>query len=169
MGVLYVVEEPSIGLHHRDNMRLIHTLEGMRDLGNTLLVVEHDDETIRHADWVIDLGPGAGEKGGRIVAEGPPEVILKHKHSLTGAHPSGRKQIPLPRHRRNGSGASAVIKGARENNLKNLTVEIPLGKLICITGVSGSGKSSLMNEILYKALARQLNRAHIVPGAYDEI
>ncbi|HEY4718525.1 MAG TPA: excinuclease ABC subunit UvrA [Anaerolineales bacterium] len=169
MGVLYVLDEPSIGLHARDNERLLNTLTSMRDLGNTVLVVEHDEETIRRADWIIDLGPGAGEKGGRIVAEGPPEVILKHKHSLTGAYLSGRKQIPLPRHRRNGSGFSLVIKGARENNLKNLTVEIPLGKLICITGVSGSGKSSLMNEILYKALARQLNGAHINPGDHDEI
>jgi len=169
MGVLYVLDEPSIGLHARDNDRLLNTLTGMRDLGNTVLVVEHDEETIRRADWILDLGPGAGEKGGKVVAEGPLEVILKSKESLTGAYLSGRKQIPLPKKRRTGSGKSLVVVGARENNLKNLTVEIPLGKLICITGVSGSGKSSLMNEILYKALARQLNRAHIVPGDYDEI
>jgi len=169
MGVLYVLDEPSIGLHARDNDRLLNTLTGMRDLGNTVLVVEHDEETIRRADWILDLGPGAGEKGGKVVAEGPLEEILKSKESLTGAYLSGRKQIPLPKKRRAGNGKSLVVVGARENNLKNLTVEIPLGKLICITGVSGSGKSSLMNEILYKALARQLNRAHIVPGDYDEI
>ncbi|MEX2143511.1 MAG: excinuclease ABC subunit UvrA [Anaerolineales bacterium] len=169
MGVLYVLDEPSIGLHARDNERLLNTLTSMRDLGNTVLVVEHDEETIRRADWIIDLGPGAGEKGGKIVAEGPPETILKDKHSITGAYLSGRKQIPLPKHRRAGTGSSLVIIGARQNNLKNLTVEIPLGKLICITGVSGSGKSSLMNEILYKALARQLNGAHTAPGDHDEI
>jgi excinuclease ABC subunit A len=169
MGVLYVLDEPSIGLHARDNERLLNTLTSMRDLGNTVLVVEHDEETIRRADWIVDLGPGAGEKGGRIVAEGPPQAILKDKHSITGAYLSGRKHIPLPKHRRAGTGKSLVVVGARENNLKNLTVEIPLGKLVCITGVSGSGKSSLMNEILYKALARELNGAHSAPGAHDEI
>jgi len=169
MGVLYVLDEPSIGLHARDNERLLNTLTGMRDLGNTVLVVEHDEETIRRADWIIDLGPGAGEHGGKVVAEGPVNDILKSPKSLTGAYLSGRKHIALPRKRRLGNGKKVVILGARENNLKNLKVEIPLGKLICITGVSGSGKSSLMNEILYKALARELNGAHLNPGAHDDI
>jgi excinuclease ABC subunit A len=169
MGVLYVLDEPSIGLHARDNERLLHTLTSMRDLGNTVLVVEHDEETIRRADWIVDLGPGAGEHGGEIVAQGPVSEILKSKESLTGAYLSGRKQIPIPEKRREGSGKSLVVVGAKENNLKNLTVEIPLGKLVCITGVSGSGKSSLMNEILYKALAKELNGAHSYPGAHDEI
>ncbi|MEX1071122.1 MAG: excinuclease ABC subunit UvrA [Anaerolineales bacterium] len=169
MGVLYVLDEPSIGLHARDNERLLNTLTGMRDLGNTVLVVEHDEETIRRADWILDLGPGAGENGGRVVAEGPIAEILKSKISLTGAYLSGRKQIPVPKKRRPGTSKSLTIVGARENNLKNLTVEIPLGKLICITGVSGSGKSSLMSEILYKSLARELNGAHLVPGDHDEI
>ncbi len=169
MGVLYVLDEPSIGLHARDNERLLNTLTGMRDLGNTVLVVEHDEETIRRADWILDMGPGAGEAGGRVVAEGPIEDILKSKNSLTGAYLSGRKQIPVPKKRRPGTGKSLTIVGARENNLKNLTIELPLGKLICITGVSGSGKSSLMNEILYKSLARELNGAHLVPGDHDEI
>jgi excinuclease ABC subunit A len=169
MGVLYVLDEPSIGLHARDNERLLNTLTGMRDLGNTVLVVEHDEETIRRADWIVDLGPGAGEHGGRVVAEGTVKDILENKQSLTGAYLSGRKQIPVPKKRRAGNGKSLTIVGARENNLKNLTVDIPLGKLICITGVSGSGKSSLMNEILYKALARELNGAHLSPGEHDEI
>jgi excinuclease ABC subunit A len=131
--------------------------------------VEHDEETIRRADWILDLGPGAGEHGGRVVAEGTLKDILESKQSLTGAYLSGRKQIPVPKKRRAGNGKLLTIVGARENNLKNLTVEIPLGKLICITGVSGSGKSSLMNEILYKALARELNGAHLSPGEHDEI
>jgi excinuclease ABC subunit A len=169
MGVLYVLDEPSIGLHARDNERLLHTLTNMRDIGNTVLVVEHDEETIRQADWIIDMGPGAGENGGKVIAEGPVEDILKSKASLTGAYLSGRKQIEVPKQRRKGNGKSLIIKGARENNLKNLDVEFPLGKLICITGVSGSGKSSLMNEILYKALARELNGAHLVPGTHDAI
>jgi excinuclease ABC subunit A len=169
MGVLYVLDEPSIGLHARDNERLLNTLTSMRDLGNTVLVVEHDEETIRRADWIVDLGPGAGENGGKIVAEGTPAQILKDKASLTGAYLSGRKQIAVPKQRREGNGKSVVIHGAKQNNLKNLTVEFPLGKLICITGVSGSGKSSLMNEILYKSLARQLNGAHLNPGAHVKI
>ena len=169
MGVLYVLDEPSIGLHARDNERLLNTLTGMRDLGNTVLVVEHDEETIRRADWIVDLGPGAGEKGGKVVAEGEVKDILESKDSLTGAYLSGRKEIPLPKKRRRGNGKVLTIRGARENNLKNLTVEFPLGKLICITGVSGSGKSSLMNEILYKTLARQLNGAYINAGDHDKI
>jgi excinuclease ABC subunit A len=169
MGVLYVLDEPSIGLHARDNERLLNTLTGMRDLGNTVIVVEHDEETVRKADWIIDLGPGAGEHGGKVVAEGDVKQILASKKSLTGAYLSGRKQIPLPNERRVGNGNLLQVIGAQQNNLKNLNVDFPLGKLICITGVSGSGKSSLMNEILYKSLARHLNRARTIPGAHDEI
>ena len=169
MGVLYVLDEPSIGLHARDNARLLNTLLGLRDLGNTVLVVEHDSDTIRAADWVLDLGPGAGEHGGKVVAEGPLEDILKHKRSLTAAYLSGRKKIPLPKERREGNGKAVVVRGARQNNLKNIDVKIPLGKLVCITGVSGSGKSSLMNEVLYKSLARQLNRARLIPGDHDKV
>ncbi|MBX3046924.1 MAG: excinuclease ABC subunit UvrA [Anaerolineales bacterium] len=169
MGVLYVLDEPSIGLHARDNERLLHTLTNMRDLGNTVLVVEHDEETIRRADWVIDMGPGAGENGGQVVADGSVADILASKKSLTGAYLSGRKMIEVPKKRRAGNGKSLIVRGASENNLKNLDVEFPLGKLICITGVSGSGKSSLMNEIVYKALARELNGAHLIPGAHKKI
>ncbi len=169
MGVLYVLDEPSIGLHPRDNNRLLATLKGLRDLGNTVLVVEHDEETIRSADWVIDLGPGAGEHGGYIVAEGTPQMILENPKSLTGAYLSGRRQVPLPPKRRNGNGKSLRIIGARANNLKNLDVTIPLGKLVCITGVSGSGKSTLMVDVLYNALARDLNGAHTQPGEYERI
>ncbi len=169
VGVLYVLDEPSIGLHPRDNTRLLNTLKGLRDLGNTVLVVEHDDDTIRTADWVIDLGPGAGEHGGHIVAEGTPEQIIAHPKSLTGAYLSGRKHIPVPKKRRTGNGKHLTIVGARVNNLKNLTVNIPLGKLVCITGVSGSGKSSLMTDVLYNALAARLHGAHTQPGAHDRI
>jgi excinuclease ABC subunit A len=169
MGVLYVLDEPSIGLHARDNERLLNTLTSMRDLGNTVLVVEHDEETIRRADWIVDLGPGAGENGGEVIAQGPVEDILKDKASLTGAYLSGRLQIPVPKERRPGNGKKVQVLGARENNLKNLNIELPLGKLVCITGVSGSGKSSLMNEILYKSLARELNGAHLMPGTHDKI
>jgi excinuclease ABC subunit A len=169
MGVLYVLDEPSIGLHARDNERLLRTLMGMRDLGNTVLVVEHDEETIRTADWIVDLGPGAGEKGGEVIAEGPPEAILKNRKSLTGAYLSGRKSIPIPEERRAGNGHKLTIVGARQNNLKNLTVDIPLGRLVCLTGVSGSGKSSLMNDVLYKSLARHLNGARTIPGEHEEI
>ena len=169
MGVLYVLDEPSIGLHPRDNARLLTTLEGLRDTGNTVLVVEHDEGTIRRADWVVDLGPGAGEHGGEVVAEGPVEEILKSKKSLTADYLTGRKEIPIPEFRREGNGALLSIIGARQNNLKDIDVHLPLGKLICITGVSGSGKSSLMVEVLYKALARQLNRSRIQPGDYDHL
>ena len=169
MGVLYVLDEPSIGLHPRDNSRLLETLKGLRDLGNTLLVVEHDDETIRSADWVIDLGPGAGENGGYLVAEGPPQQIEAAPNSITGAYLSGRKFVPIPAVRRNGSGQSLRVIGAQENNLKNLTVDIPLGKFVCVTGVSGSGKSTLTVDILYNALARQLMGAHTTAGKYDKI
>ena len=169
MGVLYVLDEPSIGLHPRDNTRLLSALKGLRDIGNTVLVVEHDEETIRSADWILDLGPGAGEHGGRLVAEGTVEDILAAPESLTGAYLSGRMQVPIPEKRRNGNGKALKILGARENNLKNIDVKIPLGKLVCITGVSGSGKSTLMVEILYKALARKLQGAHMQPGDYDGI
>ncbi len=169
VGVLYVLDEPSIGLHPRDNNRLLDTLKGLRDLGNTVLVVEHDDDTIRTADWVIDLGPGAGEHGGHIVAEGTPEQILVHPKSLTGAYLSGRKHMPVPKKRRTGNGKHLTIIGARANNLKNLTVNIPLGRLVCITGVSGSGKSSLMTDVLYNALAARLHGAHTQAGPHDRI
>jgi excinuclease ABC subunit A len=169
MGVLYVLDEPSIGLHPRDNTRLLHTLKGLRDLGNTVIVVEHDEETIRTADWVVDLGPGAGEHGGEIVAEGPVEAIIQNPQSLTGAYLSRRLQVPIPEKRRNGNGKHLIVIGARENNLKNINVSIPLGKLVCITGVSGSGKSTLMVEILYKALAHKLYGSHTQPGDHDRI
>ena len=169
MGVLYVLDEPSIGLHPRDNARLLHTLKGLRDLGNTVLVVEHDTETIMSADWILDLGPLAGEHGGRVVAEGTVDDILHHHESLTGAYLSGRLHVPIPEERRGGNGRWLKVVGARQNNLKELDVRIPLGKLVCITGVSGSGKSTLMVEILYKALARQLNGAHTQPGEYKRI
>ena len=169
VGVLYVLDEPSIGLHPRDNTRLLNTLKGLRDLGNTVLVVEHDDETIREADWIVDLGPAAGEHGGRIVAEGTPKDILENKNSLTGAYLSGRKQIEIPKQRREGNGKHLRIIGARANNLKDLTVQIPLGKLVCITGVSGSGKSTLMTEVLYNALASRLMGARTMAGEYKKI
>lgn len=169
MGVLYVLDEPSIGLHPRDNTRLLRTLKSMRDLGNTVLVVEHDEETILEADWIVDLGPGAGEHGGEVVAQGPPKHILEHPTSLTGAYLSGRKQIPIPTERREGSGLAIKVFGARQNNLKDVNVELPLGKLICITGVSGSGKSSLMEEVIYKSVARYLHGSRDTPGAHDRI
>ncbi len=169
MGVLYVLDEPSIGLHPRDNKRLLRTLEGLRDLGNTVMVVEHDAETIETADWILDLGPGAGEQGGEVVAAGTIKDILVHPDSLTGAYLSGRLQVPVPEQRRQGNGQALKILGAREHNLKNIDVTIPLGRLVCITGVSGSGKSTLMIEILYKALARQLNKAKSKPGDHDGI
>ena len=169
VGVLYVLDEPSIGLHPRDNMRLLDTLKGLRDLGNTVLVVEHDDETIREADWIVDLGPAAGEHGGRVMAEGTPEQILAHPKSLTGQYLSGRKQIPVPKKRREGNGKSLKIVGASANNLKKIDVKIPLGKLVCITGVSGSGKSTLMSDILYNALAARLMGARTSAGEHEKI
>jgi excinuclease ABC subunit A len=169
MGVLYVLDEPSIGLHPRDNARLLTTLQGLRDIGNTVLVVEHDEETIRRADWIVDLGPGAGEHGGEVIAEGPLEKILQSKESLTAAYLTRRLQIPIPENRRPGNDKTLSVIGARQNNLKNIDVHIPLGRLVCITGVSGSGKSSLMVEVIYKALARQLNRSRILPGEHDHL
>ena len=169
MGVLYVLDEPSIGLHPRDNTRLLNTLKGLRDIGNTVLVVEHDNETIETADWVLDLGPGAGEHGGEVVAEGTVADILVHPTSLTGAYLSGRLQVPIPEVRRNGNGDVLKIIGARQHNLKDIDVDIPLAKLVCITGVSGSGKSTLMVDILYQALAKELNRAKTHPGDHDHI
>jgi excinuclease ABC subunit A len=169
VGVLYVLDEPSIGLHPRDNARLLATLKGLRDLGNTVLVVEHDDETIREADWIVDLGPAAGEHGGQIVAQGTPEQILVHPKSLTGAYLSGRKQVEIPKERREGNGKSLKIVGASANNLKNIDVTIPLGELVCITGVSGSGKSTLMSDILYGALASKLMGARTSSGEHERI
>ena len=169
MGVLYVLDEPSIGLHQRDNARLIRTLQSMRDLGNTLLVVEHDDETILSADWVVDLGPGAGEHGGKLIFEGTVEQLLKDKKSLTGAYLSGRKKIEIPETRRPGNGKFLLVRGAQENNLKNIDVKIPLGKFVCLTGVSGSGKSSLLVEVLYKRLAQVLHGSHEHAGEHKKI
>lgn len=169
MGVLYILDEPSIGLHQRDNDRLIQTLEHMRDLGNTLIVVEHDEDTMLAADHIIDIGPGAGIHGGQVIAEGTPEEIMKDKHSLTGQYLSGRKFIPVPAKRRAPDGRWLEIVGAKENNLRSVNVKFPLGVFTAVTGVSGSGKSTLVNEILYKTLARDLNRAKVRPGQYKEI
>ncbi len=164
MGVLYILDEPSIGLHQRDNGKLIATLKRLRDLGNTLIVVEHDEDTMRAADYIIDIGPGAGVNGGNVVAQGTVEDICACPESVTGQYLSGKKFIPVPAKRREGSGKSLKIVNASENNLKNVDVEIPLGKLVCVTGVSGSGKSSLVNEILYKTLAAEKNRVKVRPG-----
>ncbi|MBO8173188.1 MAG: excinuclease ABC subunit UvrA [Bacillaceae bacterium] len=169
MGVLYILDEPSIGLHQRDNERLIRTLEEMRDLGNTLIVVEHDEDTMLAADYIIDIGPGAGVHGGEVVAAGTPQEVMENEKSLTGQYLKGVKFIPVPRERRQGNGKSLEIKGARENNLKNVNVKIPLGVFTCVTGVSGSGKSTLINEILYKALRRELNKAKVKPGTFKEL
>ena len=169
VGVLYILDEPSIGLHQRDNERLIQTLVRLRDLGNTLIVVEHDEDTMYAADWIVDIGPGAGEHGGEIISSGPIDTILACESSETGAYLSGRKKIEIPEARRKGNGNKIKIVGAKENNLKNVSVDIPLGTLTCITGVSGSGKSTLINEILLKRLARDLNRAKMKPGAHKDI
>ncbi|WP_206832120.1 excinuclease ABC subunit UvrA [Alicyclobacillus fructus] len=169
MGVLYILDEPSIGLHQRDNERLIRTLEHMRDLGNTLIVVEHDEDTMLAADHIIDMGPGAGIHGGEVVAQGTPAEIMENPVSLTGQYLSGRRFIPLPEERRKPDGRWLEVRGARENNLKNIDVRIPIGLFTCVTGVSGSGKSTLVNEIVHKALARDLNRARVKPGDHDAI
>ena len=168
VGVAYILDEPSIGLHQRDNDKLIGTLIHLRDLGNSVIVVEHDEDTMYAADWIVDIGPGAGEHGGQVVAEGTAEDIKKNKNSVTGAYLSGRLAIPVPAKRREPTGFISV-KGAKENNLKNINVDIPLGVMTCVTGVSGSGKSSLVNQILYKSLAKSLNRALTIPGQHKEI
>jgi excinuclease ABC subunit A len=169
MGVLYILDEPSIGLHQKDNEKLLKTLRELTDIGNTLIVVEHDEDTIRQADYVLDIGPGAGEHGGEIIAEGTFDDLLVNEDSITGQYLSGRKKIEVPAERRQPKEHSIVIKGARENNLQNIDVEIPLGVLTSVTGVSGSGKSSLINEILYKSAANKLNRAKKKPGKHDDI
>lgn len=169
VGVLYILDEPSIGLHQRDNVKLIETLKRLKNLGNTLIVVEHDEETILSADYVVDIGPGAGEHGGKVVACGTPEEIMESHESVTGQYISRRETIPIPQTRRSGNGESLIIRGARQNNLKNIDVEIPLGKFTCVTGVSGSGKSSLINEILYKGLSGKLNNKFTFAGDYDKI
>lgn len=168
-GVLYVLDEPSIGLHQRDNDKLINSLLEMRDLGNTLIVVEHDEDTMRAADYLIDIGPGAGTEGGTVVAAGTPEEVMKNDHSLTGRYLSGKERIEVPKKRRKGNGKYLEIKGAKENNLKNINVKIPLGKFVCVTGVSGSGKSSLVDEIIYKLLMRHVYNSKVEPGDYKSV
>ena len=169
MGVLYILDEPSIGLHQRDNDKLLDTLRRLRDLGNTLIVVEHDEDTMRAADWLIDIGPGAGALGGQVVSAGTPEQVMADPNSLTGQYLSGKKRIEVPECRRAGNGKWLTVRGARENNLKNIDVSVPLGTLTCVTGVSGSGKSSLVNEIIFKRLGADLNRMKAHPGRHDAI
>ncbi len=169
MGVLYILDEPSIGLHQRDNDKLLATLKRLRDLGNTLIVVEHDEDTMRAADWLIDIGPGAGALGGQVVSAGTPQQVMADPNSLTGQYLSGKKRIEVPACRRVGNGKWLTVRGARENNLKNIDVSVPLGTLTCVTGVSGSGKSSLVNEIIFKRLGADLNRMKVHPGRHDAI
>ena len=169
VGVLYILDEPSIGLHQRDNDKLIETLKRLRDLGNTVIVVEHDEDTMRAADWIVDIGPGPGIHGGEVVFSGTPEELKKSPQSLTGQYLYGKKTIEAPRERRKGNGSTLQVKGCRENNLKGITVNIPLGTFTCVTGVSGSGKSSFVNEILYKLLASRLNRAKLQPGKFSSV
>ncbi|HCT16629.1 MAG TPA: excinuclease ABC subunit UvrA, partial [Ruminococcaceae bacterium] len=169
MGVLYILDEPSIGLHQKDNDKLLGTLKELRDLGNTLIVVEHDEETMLSADYIVDVGPGAGIHGGEIVCAGTPQDIMNCEKSITGQYLSGRKKIPVPQERRKGNGKFLEVKGAAENNLNNINVKIPLGEFVCVTGVSGSGKSSLVNEIIYKRLAEELNGAKRFPGKHKEM
>jgi excinuclease ABC subunit A len=166
---MYVLDEPSIGLHQRDNDRLISSLKAMRDLGNTLIVVEHDEDTMRAADYIIDIGPGAGENGGQVMAAGTPKQVMRSRKSLTSQYLSGKKFIPVPAERRSGNGKHIVVKGAAANNLKQIDVEFPLGKFICVTGVSGSGKSTLVNLILKRILAQKLNNNSAKPGKYASI
>jgi excinuclease ABC subunit A len=168
VGVAYILDEPSIGLHQRDNDKLLATLKHLRDLGNSVIVVEHDEDTMMEADYIVDIGPGAGEHGGQVVAQGTAQEIMKNKNSITGAYLSGRTKIPVPTERKKPTGWIKVL-GAQENNLKNIDVDIPLGVMTCVTGVSGSGKSSLVNEIVYKRLARELNRARTIPGKHKDI
>jgi excinuclease ABC subunit A len=169
VGVLYILDEPSIGLHQRDNQRLIRSLKGLQDLGNTLIVVEHDEEMIRAADYVLDLGPGAGEHGGKVIAEGTPAQVEGNPASVTGQYLSGMRKLAVPSTRREGNGRALVVKNARENNLKNVDLRLPLGRFVCITGVSGSGKSTLINDVLYRALARRLNGASESPGKHSKL
>ena len=169
VGVTYILDEPSIGLHQKDNGKLLSTLKALRDMGNTLLVVEHDEETMLSADYIVDMGPAAGENGGRVIAKGTPEEVMANTDSLTGGYLSGRLTIPVPETRRAGNGKFLTVRGARAHNLKNITVQIPLGMFVCVTGVSGSGKSSLVNEIIKKSLLKRLNRAKTVPLAHDGI
>ena len=168
MGVLYILDEPSIGLHQRDNHKLLNTLKNLRDLGNTVIVVEHDEDTMREADFLVDIGPGAGVHGGQVIFAGPPQEIESCEASLTGQYLSGKRKVEVPEARRKGNGKFLEIRGASQNNLQNVNVKIPLGEFVCVTGVSGSGKSSLINEILYKKLAAELNRAHTHPGKHKE-
>ena len=168
VGVAYILDEPSIGLHQRDNDKLIHALKSLRDLGNSLIVVEHDEDTMLAADYIVDIGPEAGEYGGEVVATGTAEELMRNPNSITGEYLSGKRKIPVPETRRKPTGW-LTVKGAAENNLKNIDVKFPLGVLTCVTGVSGSGKSSLINEILYKKLACMLNRARIKPGKHKDI
>jgi excinuclease ABC subunit A len=169
VGVLYILDEPSIGLHQRDNQRLIDTLTYLRDIGNTLIVVEHDEQTLRTADWIVDLGPGAGVHGGYVVAQGSPEQVMKVKKSLTGQFLAGALSIEVPEVRRAGSGNGILIKGCREHNLKGIDVEIPLGKFTCITGVSGSGKSTLLTDLLYPVISNAVMDTSWQEGDYDSI
>ena len=169
MGVLYILDEPSIGLHQRDNAKLIATLTRLRDLGNTVLVVEHDEETIRTADWVVDIGPGAGEHGGEIIANGPLESVLREPRSVTGAYLRGDRAVPIPKKRRKGNGKTLRVRGAREHNLRDVDLKVPLGTFVAVTGVSGSGKSTLVTEVLYRALARELNGSREPVGAHDAL